>query len=108
MFTALTEVFRTLTVDDPDAALEEVAQGIVAQGLAGPAVVMLEASAPLAFLNGPAAVVATPFLGAFVEPMRLQRMSSLFADRAWVRRLAARVEELGAAPRRTSPPAGEP
>jgi hypothetical protein len=90
----LRDIFRDLPLEDADAALEEIAQRVVREGMGAPMIVFLESSKPLGFIGGQAAIVATPLLGGFIEPMRLERYASLFGNRDFIERLIQRIEEL--------------
>lgn len=87
-------VLQNLPVDDKEAALEEVAQRLVNEGMGTAAIVFFESVKPISFLSGQAAIVATPFIGGFIEPMRLEKYATLFSDRDFIERLIQRIEEL--------------
>ena len=91
--------FKNLFQSDPterdDAeVIEEIAQRIVREGMGAAAIVFLESSKPVSFLGGQAALAATPVLGGFIEPARLERYADLFSSRAFIERLIQRIEEL--------------
>jgi hypothetical protein len=90
------ELLQGVPVEDEDAALEEMAQRIVREGMGAAAILFLESSKPLSFLTGQAAIAATPLIGGFIEPMRLERYAYLFSNRAFIERLIRRIEELEA------------
>ena len=101
------DLLRGLPVDNADDALEELAQRIVRQGMGAAAIVFLESAKPFSFIAGQTAIVATPLLGSFIEPMRLERYAGLFGNRDFVERLIRRIEELEdqTAATRGNPPA---
>ncbi|MHB9025604.1 MAG: hypothetical protein ACYC7E_15785 [Armatimonadota bacterium] len=90
----LRDIFSNLPLDDEDVALEEIAQRVVREGLGAPMIVFLESSKPLGFIGSQAAIAATPLVGGFIEPMRLERYANLFANRDFIERLIQRIEEL--------------
>ncbi|MHB9133277.1 MAG: hypothetical protein ACYDBB_19580 [Armatimonadota bacterium] len=104
MFGDFRRLLQNLPVDDENAALEEVAQRIVREGMSTAAIIFLESSKPLSFMTGQAAIAATPLLGSFIEPLRLERYATLFSDRNFIERLIRRIEELEAE-RAGDPPA---
>lgn len=106
MFRDLGRWLHDLPVEDEDAALEEIAQRVVREGMGAAAIVFLESSKPISFLTGQAALVATPLLGSFIEPLRLERYADLFSRRDFIERLIRRIEELESA--RGRKPAPEP
>lgn len=107
MLRYLMNLLRNLPVEDDDAALEEVAQRVVQEGMGTAAIVFLESSKPISFLTGQAAIAATPILGGFIEPMRLERYADLFSNRDFIERLIQRIEELENARAGTPKPKGE-
>lgn len=96
MFGLFRDLIRDVSLEDKEAALEEIAQRVVREGMAAPAIVFLETAKPISFMTGQAAIVATPLLGGFIEPMRLERYADLFSDREFIERLIRRIEELEA------------
>lgn len=94
MLNSLWYLIRNVSLDDEEGALEEIAQRVVAEGMGTAAILFLETSKPLSFLGGQAAIVATPFIGGFIEPARIERYAALFSDRAFIERLIQRIEEL--------------
>ncbi|HEY3376708.1 MAG TPA: hypothetical protein VGL77_04365 [Armatimonadota bacterium] len=90
------DLFQHLPVQDDAAALEEAAQRIVREGMGAAAIIFLESAKPLAFLTGQAAIFATPMLGGFIEPMRLEGYANLLGNREFIERLIQRIEALEA------------
>lgn len=88
------ELISDVPIDDEDAALEEIARRVVREGMGSAAIVFLETSKPISFLTGQAAIAATPLLGGFIEPLRLEKYATLFTDRRFIERLIQRIEEL--------------
>lgn len=93
------QFFRNLFQSDPaekdePTLIEEIAQRVVREGMAPAAIVFLESSKPVSFITGQAAIVATPILGGFVEPRRIERYAELFSSRAFIERLIQRIEQL--------------
>ena len=86
--------WQDLPVEDEDAALEELAQRIVNEGMGAAAIVFLESAKPFGFIAGQTAIAATPLLGSFIEPMRLERYANLLSNRDFLERLIRRIEEL--------------
>ena len=94
MLRALFDLIRTVPLDDEDVAVEEMATRLVKEGMGTAAILFLESSKPLGFVAGQVALAASPFIGGFVEPARIERYSDLFSDRAFIERIIQRVEEL--------------
>ncbi len=88
------DLLNNLSTDDPEEALEVIAQRVVNEGMGTAAILFLESAKPMGFLAGQAAIMATPFIGGFIEPMRLERYADLLGDRDFVERLIQRIEEL--------------
>lgn len=88
------DLFREVPVDDEDAAVEDIAQRLVKEGIGSAAIVFLETAKPISFMTGQAAIAATPILGGFIEPLRLEKYADLFTDRRFLERLIQRIEEL--------------
>jgi len=94
MFRRLQELFQSVSIEDEDAAVEEIAQRVVREGMGAAAIMFLETSKPISFIAGQAAIFATPLIGSFIEPMRLERYADLFSRRDFVERLIRRIEDL--------------
>jgi len=94
MFRRLEHLFQSVPLDDEDAAVEEIARRVVAEGMGAAAILFLETSKPISFLAGQAAIFATPLVGGFIEPMRLERYADLFSRRDFVERVIRRIEDL--------------
>ena len=92
------KLVKDLPLENEDAALEELARRIVREKMGTAAIAFLESSKPVSFLAGQAAIFATPLLGGFIEPMRLERYAELFGKRDFIERLIRRIEELDATP----------
>jgi hypothetical protein len=95
------QFFKNLFQSDPTdkgevTLIEEIAQRVVREGMASAAVVFLESSKPVSFLTGQAAIVATPLLGGFLGPGRIERYADLFSNRGFIERLIQRIEQLDA------------
>ena len=88
------ELLQNMPVDDEDAALEDIAQRVVKDGMGSAAIVFLETSKPISFITGQVALAATPVLGGFIEPMRLEKYTTLLTNRRFIERLIQRIEEL--------------
>lgn len=93
------QFFKSLFTTDPSdkdetEVIEEISQRVVREGMAPAAIVLLESSKPVSFLTGQAAIVATPFIGGFIPPGRVERFAELFSNRAFIERLIQRIEEL--------------
>jgi hypothetical protein len=90
----LRDFMNHVPIDDADKALELLAQHIVRERVAVAAILFFETMKPLGFLTGQTAIAATPILGSFIEPLRLERYATLLGDRAFVERLIQRIEAL--------------
>lgn len=90
------ELFQRISPTEPDTALEEIAQQVVRDRMSTAAIAFLESVKPMTFLAGQSAILATPILGGFIEPMKLEKYADLFSDRDFIERLIIRIEELEA------------
>lgn len=88
------DFFQQATPNNPEVACEELAQHIVGEGMGSAAIVFLESIKPLGFIAGQSAIFATPMLGGFIDPMKMEQYADLLGDRAFVERLISRIEEL--------------
>ena len=77
---------------NPDNFVQKVADKITDLGLAGPAVLLLEANKPLAFLGSQLLLVAQPTLNIFVSPHLTQQTINLLTDSAQVEQLIQVLE----------------
>ena len=107
MFRNIRDLFHNVDIADEEQAIEEIARRVVRDGIGAAAIVFLESSKPISFLSGQAAIVATPFLGAFIAPSRIERYADLFSRRDFIERIISRIEELEAEQAGESPTAGE-
>lgn len=96
MLGMMRDLLTKLPVDDEHAAIEEAANKIVRQGMGPAAILFLETSKPLGFLAGQTALMATPLLAGFIEPMRLEKYAGLMSNRTFIERLIQRIEEIEA------------
>jgi len=96
MFRSLRDLMQNVSLDDEEGAIEEISQRVVREGMGTAAIVFLESAKPVSFLGGQAAIAATPLLGGFIEPMRLERYATLFSSRDFIERLIRRIEDLEA------------
>jgi hypothetical protein len=96
MFGSFRDMFRNLPMDDEEAAIEQIAGRVVSERMTSAAILFLETMKPVSFLGGQAAIAATPLLGGFLEPMKLERYSDMLGNREFVERLVRRIEELEA------------
>lgn len=72
--------------------VEKVAQKLANLGLAAPAVLLLEAHKPLAFIGSHCLLVAQPTLNLFISPYFTQGLVDLLADPVQVDQLIAHLE----------------
>lgn len=72
--------------------IERIASKITDLGLAAPAIFLLEAHKPLAFLGSQLLLVAQPTLDIFVSPPFTRNTADLLADPAQLDQLIARLE----------------
>jgi len=77
---------------NPDNFVQKVADKITDLGLAGPAVLLLEANKPLAFLGSQLLLVAQPTLNIFVSPHLTQQTINLLTDSAQLEQLIQALE----------------
>lgn|GEM_PF-1493422 len=71
--------------------VEKVAQKLTHLGLAGPAILLLEAHKPLAFIGSQFLLVAQPSLNFFVSPPLTQNLIDLLADPTQLDQLIVRL-----------------
>lgn len=71
----------------------KVAQKLTQLGLAAPAVLLLEAHKPLAFLGSQCLLVAQPTLNLFISPPFTQNLVDLLADPEGLEQLIAHLEQ---------------
>lgn len=94
MIRALIDLIKNVPLEDEEIAVEQIAQRMVEQGMGTATILFLETSKPIGFIAGQAALAASPFIGGFIPPQRIERYSELFSDRAFIERIIVRVEEL--------------
>jgi hypothetical protein len=82
-----------LTDDERDALLDQLADRVVARGMAVPATLFLEMHRPFAFLASQGLLVATPFLAALFGVDLVQRWTRLLEQPENVSRLVERIAE---------------
>lgn len=87
-------MLENIPLDDEEAALEDIAQRVVKDDMGAAVIIMLETSKPISFLTGQLTLAATPVLGGFIEPMRLEKYTTLLTNRRFIERLIQRIEEL--------------
>lgn len=73
--------------------VEKVAHKLTHLGLAGPAILLLEAHKPLAFIGSQFLLVAQPSLNLFVPSPFTQNLIDLLADPAQLDQLISRLEQ---------------
>ena len=77
---------------NPDNFVQKVADKITDLGLAGPAILLLEANKPLAFLGSQLFLVAQPTLNIFVPAHLTQHTINLLTDPAQLEQLIQTLE----------------
>jgi hypothetical protein len=83
-----------LSTEERDAWIEKISRGIVARGMATPAVLFLEMHKPLAFVASQGLVMTSGFTAPFVGMDNLQAFTKLIEKRENVELLVQRIEEL--------------
>jgi hypothetical protein len=73
--------------------VEKVAHKLTGLGLAAPAILLLEAHKPLAFIGSQFLLVAQPTLNLFVSPNFTQGLVDLLADPIQLEQLIAQLEQ---------------
>ena len=73
--------------------VEKVAQKLTHLGLTGPAVLLLEAHKPLAFIGSQFLLVAQPSLNLFIPSPLTQNLIDLLGDPVQLEQLIARLEQ---------------
>jgi hypothetical protein len=74
---------------------EKLAQKITTLGLTTPAILLLEAHKPLAFMGSQLLLVAQPSLNLFLSADLTRNMADLLADPIQIEALIAQLEETG-------------
>jgi hypothetical protein len=77
---------------NPNNFVQNVADKITDLGLAGPAILLLEANKPLAFLGSQLLLVAQPTLNIFVSPHLTQQTINLLTDSEQLEQLIQTLE----------------
>lgn len=72
--------------------IDDLAAGLEGRGLVSPAILLLEANRPLAFLGSQLLLLAEPLLGLFGWAGRAQQWSALLQDPSAVDYLLLRLE----------------
>jgi hypothetical protein len=75
--------------------IDQVANQITRIGLSSPAILMLEAHKPLAFVGSQVLLVAQPTLDIFLPPKLTHNIYDLLTDQAQVEQLITRLEQSG-------------
>jgi hypothetical protein len=78
--------------------VEKAAQKISALGLTAPAILLLEAHKPLAFISSQALLVAQPMLDIFLPHHLVRHTAELLADSHQLEQLIASLEIKAASP----------
>jgi hypothetical protein len=73
--------------------IEQLAAKIKASGLAMPAILLLEAHKPLAFLASQMLLIAQPSLNTFISPNFTHNLTTLLAEDDQLEQLIATLEE---------------
>ena len=76
--------------------VEKVAHKLTHLGLAAPAILLLEAHKPLAFISSQCLLVAQPTLNLFVTPFFTQGLVDLLADPTQLEQLISHLEQKSA------------
>jgi hypothetical protein len=84
--------YFTLFAMEQTEFVEKIAAKISQLGLAGPAVVLLEAHKPLAFIGSQFLLVAQPTLDLFLPPTYTRNLANLLADPTQLDQLLATLE----------------
>ena len=75
------------------ALLEKIAALVVKRGMAAPAVLFLESSAPLNFLGSQMLHGLKPFLELVSDPTEMERLAAVLEQRDSIARLVALIQE---------------
>lgn len=86
--------YDSLTEEQINDAIEQLARKVVARRLETPAILLLELHRPVSFLAGQAAVVGAPFLAPILGIEAISRYGAVLNDRRHLDRLIQRIEEL--------------
>jgi hypothetical protein len=77
---------------NPNNFVQKVADKITDLGLVGPAILLLEANKPLAFLGSQLLLVAQPTLNIFISPNLTQQTVNLLTDSQQLEQLIQTLE----------------
>jgi uncharacterized membrane protein len=86
----------TLSEEERDQWIARMAEEVARRRMEAPAVLFLELHRPLSFLSSQALIVAAPFLGVFVGPENVLKLSRILEDPKNIERLMDRIEEQAA------------
>jgi hypothetical protein len=92
---------------NPDNFVQKVADKITDLGLVGPAILLLEANKPLAFLGSQILLVSQPTLNIFISPKLTQQTVNLLTDSQQLEQLIQTLET-GTTQRSSSVPEESP
>lgn len=81
--------------EDSDTALQSdiIASRIVKANMSTYVIMMLESIKPISFITSQAALLATPLLGSYINPIQLERLSKLIENRVFIESLLVNIEE---------------
>jgi hypothetical protein len=81
--------------EDSDTELQSdiIASRIVKANMSSYIIMMLESMKPISFIASQAALLATPLLGSYINPIQLERFSKLIENRVFIERLLVKIEE---------------
>ncbi len=85
-----------LPTQDPtscDSSIDELAHQITAIGLGMPAILLLEAHKPLAFLMSQLILIAQPSITLFLSDATVERYAAIFGDDRQVEQLIVTLEQ---------------
>ncbi|MEP6756995.1 MAG: hypothetical protein ABJA67_15930 [Chthonomonadales bacterium] len=83
-----------LSIEERDALIEKVANGVVKRGLQTPTVIFLEMNKPFSFIASQGLVVTSHVVAPFIGLENVQSISRLIADRNNIELLIRRIEDL--------------
>ncbi|MBI4229590.1 MAG: hypothetical protein HY608_02020 [Planctomycetes bacterium] len=87
---------------EEEALLDRLADAVARRGMASPAGLFLDASAPLGFLGAQALHFLRPFTTALFSAEEVDRLAAILERRGGVSRLARKIEEASRPPARTA------
>ncbi|GAB4283525.1 MAG: hypothetical protein Kow0029_29730 [Candidatus Rifleibacteriota bacterium] len=82
------------TDEELDEFSKKVAVAVVKRGMSVPVVMALEMAKPLSFVGYSSLVIFGPILEMVIDPVRMEKLQAIAADRERIEKLMVQIEEL--------------